>query len=136
MRLAPTGGDSAADRVGARMIGGRSGLGASFSLGAIFAIGWTPCVGIVLGAILALAATAESQLAGGFLLVAFSLGLGVPFLLMGLVYDRVPGIVRAMSRQSRVISLVGGGLVVAIGVAMLFDWLAWLPRFFRFTTFV
>jgi cytochrome c-type biogenesis protein len=133
--LATAGGPSVSDRIGGRLVSGR-GLGASFGIGAIFAIGWTPCVGIVLGAILALAATAESKLAGAVLLAAFTLGLGVPFLIMGLLYDRVPTIVRTLSRHSRTVSVIGGALVIAVGVAMVMDWLAFLPRFFQFTTFV
>ena len=134
--LASAGGPTMSDRVGSRIVSSRGGLGTSFGLGAIFAFGWTPCVGIVLGAILALAATAESKLSGGVLLAAFTLGLGVPFLLMGVVYDRVPGIVRALARHSRAVSIVGGALVVVVGVAMLMDWLAYLPRYFQFVTFV
>jgi cytochrome c-type biogenesis protein len=134
--LATAGGPGVGDRLGERVVTGRGGLATSFGLGAIFAVGWTPCVGIVLGAILTLAATAESRLAGGILLFSFTLGLGVPFLLMGLLYDRVPGIVRSLSRHARTVSLVGGGLVVAVGIAMLLDWLAFLPRYFRFWTFV
>ncbi len=134
--LASAGGPSMADRVGGRLVSGRAGFGSSFGLGAIFAVGWTPCVGIVLGAILAMAATAESKLAGGALLAAFTLGLGVPFLLMGVLYDRVPAIVRPLVRHSRTVSIVGGALVVAVGVAMLMDWLAFLPRYFQFMTFV
>jgi cytochrome c-type biogenesis protein len=134
--LTTAGGPSLPDRIGGRLVSGRGALGTSFGLGAIFAVGWTPCVGIVLGAILALAATAESRLVGGVLLAAFTFGLGVPFLLMGVLYDRVPGIVRPLARHSRVVSIVGGALVVAIGVAMLMDWLAFLPRYFQFMTFV
>jgi cytochrome c-type biogenesis protein len=134
--LATTGGPGPGDRLGERLVAGRGGVATSFGLGAIFAVGWTPCVGIVLGAILTLAATAESRLAGGVLLFAFTLGLGVPFLLMGVLYDRVPAIVRTLTRYSRTVSLIGGGLVVAVGVAMLLDWLAFLPRYFRFWTFV
>jgi len=131
--LASAGGPSMSDRVGDRIVAGRGGLATSFGLGAIFAIGWTPCVGIVLGAILALAATAESKLVGGVLLASFTLGLGVPFLLMGVLYDRVPGIVRTLARHSHTVSIVGGALVVGVGVAMLFDWLAFVPRYFQWT---
>jgi cytochrome c biogenesis protein CcdA len=60
----------------------------------------------------------------------------VPFVLMALVYDRAPGLLRPLVRHGRVVSLVGGLLVAAIGVAMVFDWLALLPRFFQFTTLV
>jgi len=58
----------------------------------------------------------------------------VPFLLIALVYDRAPAFLRLFVRQGRAVSMVGGLLVVAIGVAMLFDWLALLPRYFQFNT--
>jgi cytochrome c-type biogenesis protein len=125
-----------ADRLGARVVSERGGLTASFGLGAIFAVGWTPCIGIILGGILTMAATSGTVLQGTVLLAAFTLGLGVPFVLMALVYDRAPGLLRPLIRHGRLVSLVGGLLVAAIGVAMVFDWLALLPRFFQFTTLV
>lgn len=126
------GGTSVGDRVGSRLVDRQSGLLASFGLGAIFSIGWTPCIGVILGGILTLAATSSTMASGAVLLLAYTLGLGIPFLLLGVVYDRAPGIVRPLVRHGRVISLIGGLLVVAIGVAMLFDWLKFLPRWFTF----
>lgn len=136
MSLAPAGSDSAsrADRLGAWLVGSRGGLLASFGLGAIFAVGWTPCIGVILGGILTLAATSGSQLQGAFLLTGYVLGLGIPFLALGVVYDRAPAITRPLVRHGRVVSFIGGMLVVAIGVAMLFDWLELLPRYFNFNT--
>jgi cytochrome c-type biogenesis protein len=128
----PGGGTGVADRVGGRLVGGGTGLFASFGLGAIFAVGWTPCIGVILGAILGLASASTTTLQGGILLVAYTLGLGIPFLLLGVLYDRAPAIVRPLVRHGRVVSLVGGLLVVAVGVAMLFDWLKYLPRWFGF----
>jgi cytochrome c-type biogenesis protein len=137
--FAPVGnapGASRLDRLGGRLIGRRGGYAASFGLGAIFAIGWTPCLGIVLSAILNMASTQDTVLQGGILLFAYTIGLGVPFLVLGLVYDRAPAILRPLTRHGRAVSLVGGLLVVAIGVAMLMDWLILLPRFFNFYSFV
>ncbi len=132
--LAGTGGGSSTfDRIGGRLVGG-GGYLASFGLGSIFAVGWTPCIGVILGGILTLAASSGTVLQGGILLVAYTLGLGIPFLLMGLLYDRAPALMRPLVRHGRIVSLVGGLLVVAIGVAMLFDWLALLPRYFDFNT--
>ncbi len=134
MALAGTGGGSSTlDRVGGRLVGG-SGFLASFGLGAIFAVGWTPCIGVILGGILTLAASSGTVLQGGLLLVTYTLGLGIPFLLMGLLYDRAPALMRPLIRHGRIVSLIGGLLVVAIGVAMLFDWLALLPRYIPFNT--
>jgi len=68
------------------------------------------------------------------LLVAYTAGLGVPFLLIAALYDRAPGLLRPLLRHGRLVSIVGGALVVAIGVAMLFDWLALLPQFVPFNS--
>jgi cytochrome c-type biogenesis protein len=123
-------------RVGSRLVGGKAGLGTSFSLGAIFAIGWTPCIGVILGGILTMAAVAETKLAGALLLVGYTLGLGIPFLVIAVLYDRAPALMRPLVRHGRMVSLIGGLLVAAIGFAMIFDLLVLLPRYFTFNTAV
>jgi cytochrome c-type biogenesis protein len=136
MTLAPAGGGSVGSRMGNRLVGGRAGLGAAFMLGAIFAIGWTPCIGVILGGILTMAATAEGRLQGALLLVAYTAGLGIPFIIIAAFYDRSRGLVRFLVRHGRVVSLVGGLLVAAIGVAMVFDLLILLPQYFGFVSIV
>jgi cytochrome c-type biogenesis protein len=136
MTLAPAGGGGVGGRMGSRLVGGRVGLGAAFALGAVFAIGWTPCIGIVLGGILTMAMTAGSELQGALLLVGYTLGLGIPFIVIAAFYDRATGMMRFLVRHGRAVSLVGGLLVVAIGIAMMFDWLVLLPRWFGFFSFV
>jgi cytochrome c-type biogenesis protein len=134
--LAPpgsAGGPSFGDRLGGRLVNARGGWLASLGLGAIFAVGWTPCIGVILGGILMMAAESSQVLQGGALLVAYTIGLGVPFLLIAAVYDRAPGLLRPLVRHGRTVEFVGGLLVVAIGVAMIMDWLALLPRYFQFT---
>ena len=132
MSLAPAGGPGLGDRLGGRLVSNRGGWLASFGLGAIFAIGWTPCVGVILGGILGLASTSSTVGQGAILLVAYTIGLGLPFLAIALVYDRAPSLLQPMLRHGHVVSVIGGLLVVAIGIAMLFDWLALLPRYFNF----
>jgi cytochrome c-type biogenesis protein len=127
-------GPSMADRLGGRLVSARGGWLASFGLGAIFAIGWTPCIGLILGGILTLAATSGSTLQGGILLVAYTAGLGIPFLAIAAVYDRAPRLLRPMIRHGRAVSIVGGLLVALIGVAMIFNWLALLPQYVPFNT--
>ncbi len=127
-------GPSRMDRLGGRLVGGRGGWLASFGLGAIFAVGWTPCIGVILGGILGLAATTGTAVQGGLLLVAYTIGLGLPFLVLGALYDRAPALLRPLVAHGRLVSVIGGALVVAIGVAMLFDWLALLPRYFQFNS--
>ncbi len=75
-----------------------------------------------------MAASSGTTLQGGLLLVAYTLGLGVPFILLGVVYDRAPALVRPLVRHGRVVSFVGGLLVALIGVFMLMDWLSWFSR--------
>ncbi len=125
---------TAADRMGGRLVDARRGWLASFGLGAIFAVGWTPCIGVILGGILGLAATSQSTLQGGVLLVGYTLGLGIPFLVVGALYDRAPALLRPIMRHGRIVEVVGGTLVVLIGIAMIMDWLALLPRYFQFNT--
>lgn len=86
----------------------------SFVFGAAFAVGWTPCVSAALGAILALAATN----AGGafFLLLAYTVGIGVPFLLVGLFTDRAQAIIQKAGRWLETIQHVFGVILIAIGV--------------------
>lgn len=121
-------GPGVGDRLGGRLVGARGGWLASFGLGVVFAVGWTPCIGIILGSILTLAATSGQTLQGGLLLFTYSLGLGLPFIALALVYDRAPAITRPLVRNGSAVSLLGGLLVVVIGVAMAFDWLSFLAR--------
>ena len=122
------------DRLGGRLVGTNGGWLASFGLGAIFAIGWTPCIGIILGGILGLAMTSGTVAQGAILLIAYCLGLGIPFIAIAFAFDRAPAILRPFVRHGRVVSLVGGLLVALIGVAMIFDWLAVVPSLFPFLT--
>lgn len=101
----------------------RTGVVGGFVLGLVFALGWTPCIGPTLGAILTMAAVSSGPQVAA-LLVAYCVGLGVPFLVLALAADRTPAITRSLARHGRTIEVVGGALVVAMGVAILFDWLA------------
>jgi cytochrome c-type biogenesis protein len=114
-------------RPGAR----RGGVIGGFALGSIFAVGWTPCIGPTLGAILTMAAVGSSPQVVG-LLVAYSIGLGIPFILMALAFDRAPLITRPLLRYSRQIEIAGGALIVFLGLALIFDWLGLFARAFSF----
>jgi cytochrome c-type biogenesis protein len=128
------GGPSFADRLGGRLVSTRGGWIASFGLGAIFAVGWTPCIGVILGGILGLAATSATAGQGVALLAAYTVGLGLPFVAIAAIYDRAPRVLGPLVRNGRLVSLIGGLLVVAIGLAMIFDLLSLLPRYFQFNT--
>jgi cytochrome c-type biogenesis protein len=79
-----------------------------------------------------MAATSGTVAQGAILLIAYTLGLGLPFIAIAAVYDRAPSVTAPLVRHGRVVSLIGGLLVAAIGVAMVFDWLSLLPRYFNF----
>jgi cytochrome c-type biogenesis protein len=106
----------------------RAGAGGAFLTGAALAIGWTPCVGYVLGAILSMAATSQSALSGSLLLLVYSLGLGVPFVLAALAFDWVSGRLGWVKRHYKGIQLTAGLLLVAFGVLMMFGLLEQLSR--------
>jgi cytochrome c-type biogenesis protein len=99
-------------------VGARGRLVTPPLAGVAFAIGWTPCVGPTLAAILALAAGGGGAAEGAVLLAVYSLGLGVPFLLFGLLFTRALGLVHALRRHWRLVSVTSGGLLVVFGVLL------------------
>ena len=94
-------------------------------LGAAFAITWTPCIGPVLGAVLTLAGTTASLSQGVLLLTAYSLGLGVPFLALGVSVARVRLWLQSAGRITAALQPVSGALLVVMGVLLVTD--RWLP---------
>jgi cytochrome c-type biogenesis protein len=93
----------------------RPGTFGALPLGMAFATGWTPCIGPVLGAILTLAATGSAA-RGAFLLICYSAGLGVPFLLVGLGIDWFMGTFDWVKRNYRWIAGASGAILVVLGV--------------------
>jgi cytochrome c biogenesis protein CcdA len=89
--------------------------GKSFGIGAAFAVAWTPCIGPILGAVLTLAASSGTVLQGTWLLAAWSLGLGVPFLLAGLMLGQAMTAIRKVRPLMPVLEIAGGLLVIFIG---------------------
>jgi cytochrome c biogenesis protein CcdA len=97
------------------------GYGRSMVIGAAFAIGWTPCIGPILGAILTLAAESGTVLHGTFLLLAWSLGLGVPFVITGLAMGSVMRGIRKIRPLMPALEVAGGLLVIVIGALIFLD---------------
>ncbi len=98
-----------------------AGLAGAPVLGAIFGIGWAPCTGPTLGAVMLLATTTGDQQAvtrGVILAAAYCLGLGVPFLLIAAGFQRFGRISAALRRHQRAIQLLGGALLLAVGVLL------------------
>lgn len=97
----------------------RPGPGGAVPLGAAFALGWTPCVGPVLASILAAAATTGTAWTGAGLLFVYSLGLGLPFLLLAWGHSRASSALGWFRRHGRKIEIGGGLLLVAMGTLMI-----------------
>jgi len=97
------------------------GVAGAFLMGGAFGVGWTPCVGAILGSILALASQSETLAQGTVLLLAYSLGMGVPFVLVALGIKRVGSLLAAIKRHGRAVELASGGLMVAMGVLLFTD---------------
>jgi cytochrome c-type biogenesis protein len=95
-----------------------AGVAGAPVLGAMFAFGWTPCIGPTLSAVLGLAASSDQASAwrGAFLSLWYCLGLGIPFLLSGLAFQRAMSGFRIVKQHYRVVMLAGGGMLVVIGV--------------------
>ena len=104
--------------------------GKSFGIGSAFAVGWTPCIGPILGAILTLAAAQGSVLQGTFLLVAWSAGLGIPFLIAGLALGSTMKGIRKIRPIMPVLEVVGGVLVIFIGALIFLDQLTIFNQYF------
>ena len=113
----------------------RPGAAGALPLGMAFAAGWTPCIGPVLGGILGLARAGSGGSArGAFLLFVYSLGLGVPFLLLGLGVDRFLGAFGWVRRRYRWIAGVSGAILLVLGVLIAANvWTRWIAPLQRFT---
>ena len=99
----------------------------SFVFGLAFAAGWTPCVGPILGTILTLAATTPSI--SFSLLLAYSLGLGIPFILMGVFFSRATRIIRSMSKHLKYYNIILGSFIIILGILVFTNQLAYIANF-------
>lgn len=93
-----------------------SGPRGAFPLGMAFAFGWAPCIGPVLATILTAAAATQTVAWGGVLLLLYSLGLGIPFVLLALGMTRAKGTLTWLRRNGRRIEIIGGAMLVGVGV--------------------
>jgi len=105
------------------------GRGAAVVMGMAFAAGWTPCVGPILGSILALAGSTGSAVQGALLLLAYSAGLAVPFLLVALLFGRVRPLLAWLNRHSLVVNRVAGVVLILIGGLIFFGRLGVLANY-------
>ncbi|MHB1502376.1 MAG: cytochrome c biogenesis CcdA family protein [Acidimicrobiales bacterium] len=105
------------------------GAWAPLVMGMAFAFGWTPCIGPVLGGVLGLAATRATLASGVVLLVAYSLGLGVPFLATGIAFGRITSLVTRVRGRLRMVDLVSGAGLVVFGLLLILGDLHWVSSF-------
>ena len=102
----------------ARMQNGELGFFSSVLFGVVFSVGWTPCVGAFLGSALMLASQQGHAVEGILMLLAYSLGLGIPFLLSAVLIDQLKGAFNFIKRHYTVVNIVCGGLLILIGILM------------------
>lgn len=102
-----------------KSFGSSTGYLRSILVGAVFSLAWTPCVGPVLGGILTLASSSQTAWQGVYLLLAYSLGLGIPFIAAGLALGAATPLIRWLSRNGNIISLLSGLLLIAVGILIL-----------------
>lgn len=94
------------------------GFGSAILFGVIFSLGWTPCVGAFLGSALMMASQQGQVLVGMGMLLAYSIGLGVPFVLSAVLIDKLKSTFDFIKRNYRVINIISGSLLVIIGILM------------------
>lgn len=104
------------------------GYFSSALMGFFFGAGWSPCVGATLGAVLTLALSEATVGRGALLLFGYSMGLGIPFLLMALGIGRAVGILRRARRAMRVVTIVSGLFLIVLGVMVFTNSLSWLAQ--------
>lgn len=103
--------------------GQKAGGDRAFVLGLSFAAGWTPCIGPVLSSILFLAGSSGGLGWGTLLLGIYSLGMAVPFLLFALLAEKAVGWIRRNGRVVQYVQWLGGGIMILLGITLLFGWL-------------
>ena len=115
---------------------GGQGVGGALLMGGAFGIGWTPCVGAILGSILMVASQSETLGQGTLLLFAYSLGMGVPFIVAALGIQRATTLTRWLRTRQRAVEMASGALLIGMGILLFTDQMilitAWFTRVFGY----
>ena len=106
-------------------LGATTGYLRSLLIGAIFSLAWTPCIGGLLGGALGVALTSASAWRGAYLLATFSLGLGIPFLIIGMAFDSMRPLLKRLYRYSTWTYIISGLLLITVGILILTNTLSW-----------
>jgi cytochrome c-type biogenesis protein len=93
----------------------------SLILGVTFGLGWTPCVGPILGSILLYVSTLGNVLQGGIYLSFYALGLAIPFILLGLGWGYMMSVLRTLQKRGHIIEIISGILLIFLGIILMFD---------------
>lgn len=106
----------------------------AFLFGAAFAIGWTPCVGPILGSVLFLATNSSTIWSGGLLLLMFSLGLALPFVFMSFAFGYALQLLKRIEKYLKIFSAIGGVILIVLGLLLVLDkfgyWVSWFYSLF------
>jgi cytochrome c-type biogenesis protein len=100
-------------------VGQTTSYARSFLIGGAFTIAWTPCISPILGSVMMMAMASETAWHGAFLLVVYSLGLGIPFLLIGAFFGYLSPLLRKLGRASVVIYLVSAAILIIVGILVI-----------------
>jgi cytochrome c-type biogenesis protein len=113
-----------------KLQGNNNTFASSVLFGIVFSLGWTPCLGAFLGSALLMASNMDTVISGILLLFVFSLGLGIPFLITAIIFDKLINIFSWIKKNYNIINLISGILLIIVGLLMLTDLFGYYARIF------